>query len=92
MVTTAGIGDSERPRAMVEGGAAAYRGDAGDLMTVVTWPRLVGRSVGVRRELAVGLLVAGAVAATFALAPISHASSRPCDSSRRPAWWWWGSR
>lgn len=44
-------------------------------MTVVTWPRLAGRSVGVRWELAVGLLVAGSVAATFALAPIAHASS-----------------
>lgn len=43
-------------------------------MTGVATPRIAGPAVKVRRELAIGTAVAAAVAATFALAPISHAS------------------
>ena len=43
-------------------------------MTGVTAPRIADPAVKVWRELAIGAAVAAAVAATFALAPISHAS------------------
>ena len=43
-------------------------------MAGVTTPRIADPAVKVGRELAIGTAVAAAVAATFALAPISHAS------------------
>ena len=49
-----------------------------------------GPSIGLG-NLTVGMAVAGAVAATFALEPLSHVRLRPCVSSRQAAWLWSGS-